>query len=111
MFLTFSAFPPPEGEGLGVEAFNILDSTDPVQIAEAAKNFPPSETLYIVASKSGGTAETISAFYYFWAQSEGKGSHFIAITDAGSNLEKLAKTRRFRKSFSPTPTWADATPR
>ncbi|RLD05095.1 MAG: hypothetical protein DRI32_04585, partial [Chloroflexi bacterium] len=81
------------------ETFAILDSTDPVQVAEAAKNFPPSETLYIVSSKSGGTAETMSAFYYFWEKSGGDGSHFVAITDADSNLEKLAKERDFRKIF------------
>ena len=93
----------PEVMGLvfGVQSsvFSILDSTDPAQVAEARKNFPPDETLYIVASKSGGTAETMSAFYYFWEQSGGDGSHFIAITDAGSNLEKLAKERNFRKIF------------
>ncbi len=79
--------------------FAILDSTDPAQVADAAKNFPPEETLYIVASKSGGTAETMSAFYYFWEQSGGDGSHFVAITDPGSNLEKLAKENNFRKVF------------
>ena len=90
MSLTFNLKP---------ETFAILDSTDPAQVAEAAKNFPPSETLYIVASKSGGTAETMSAFYYFWEQSGGDGPHFIAITDSGSNLEKLAKECNFRKIF------------
>jgi len=93
----------PEVMGLvfGVQSsvFSILDSTDPAQVAEARENFPPDETLYIVASKSGGTAETMSAFYYFWEQSGGDGSHFVAITDAGSNLEKLAKKRNFRKIF------------
>ncbi|MBC8334647.1 MAG: glucose-6-phosphate isomerase [Anaerolineales bacterium] len=79
--------------------FAILDSTDPAQVAEAAQNFPPTETLYIVASKSGGTAETMSAFYYFWEQSGGDGSRFIAITDAGSGLEKLARESNFRKIF------------
>ena len=81
------------------ESFAILDSTDPAQVAEATKKFPPEETLYIVASKSGGTAETMSAFYYFWEQSGGDGSHFVAITDPGSNLEKLAKESNFRKVF------------
>jgi len=90
MSLTFNLKP---------ETFAILDSTDPAQVAAARKNFPPDETLYIVASKSGGTAETMSAFYYFWEKSAGDGSHFIAITDAGSNLEKLAKERNFRKVF------------
>ncbi|MCP4142648.1 MAG: glucose-6-phosphate isomerase [Chloroflexi bacterium] len=79
--------------------FAILDSTDPAQVADAAKNFPPEETLYIVASKSGGTAETMSAFYYFWEKSGGVGSHFVAITDPDSNLEKLAKENNFRKVF------------
>ena len=85
--------------GVQPSVFSILDSTDPAQVAEAAKDFPSSETLYIIASKSGGTAETMAAFYYFWEQSGGDGSHFIAITDAGSNLEKLAKERSFRKIF------------
>ena len=80
-------------------SFSILDSTDPAQVAEARKNFPPDETLYIVASKSGGTAETMSAYHYFWEQSGEDGSHFVAITDPGSNLEKMATERNFRKIF------------
>ncbi len=100
MSLTFEADSPfLEREGGGVRAFAILDSTDPAQVAEARKNFPPDETLYIVASKSGGTAETMSAYYYFWEQSGEDGSHFIAITDSGSNLEKMATERNFRKIF------------
>ena len=90
MSLTFNLQP---------STFAILDSTDPAQVAEARKNFPPDETLYIVASKSGGTAETMSAYYYFWEESGGDGSHFIAITDPDSNLEKMATERNFRKNF------------
>lgn len=85
--------------GVAPETFSIVDSTDPAQIAETAADFPPSETLYIVSSKSGGTAETMSAFYYFWEQSAGDGSHFVAITDPGSGLEKMATERKFRKIF------------
>src|SRR5690606_13137211 len=48
----------------------ILDSTDPAQVAEAAKNYPPEKTLYIVASKSGGTAEVMANFNYFWKLSK-----------------------------------------
>ncbi|HIE24663.1 MAG TPA: glucose-6-phosphate isomerase [Anaerolineales bacterium] len=80
-------------------SFSILDSTDPAQVAEARKNFPPAETLYIVASKSGGTAETMSAYYYFWEESREDGSRFVAITDPDSNLEKMAIERKFRKIF------------
>jgi transaldolase/glucose-6-phosphate isomerase len=78
----------------------ILDSTDPQQVAEAAKNFPPQKSLYIVASKSGGTTEVMAAFHYFWELSKGDGSRFIAITDPGTDLETLALERGFRKIFS-----------
>ena len=85
--------------GVPEDIFAIVDSTDPAQIAEARELFPPAETLYIVASKSGGTAETMSAYHYFWQESGEDGSHFVAITDPGSNLEKMATERNFRKIF------------
>ncbi|NOH02926.1 MAG: bifunctional transaldolase/phosoglucose isomerase [Chloroflexi bacterium] len=90
----------------GVEAklsLAILDSTDPQQVAQAAKDFPPDKSLYIAASKSGGTAELMAAFDYLWTLSNGNGSRFIAITDPGTSLEKLAKERGFRKVFNADP--------
>ncbi len=78
----------------------ILDSTDPEQVALTAANFPPEKSLYIVASKSGGTAEVMAAFDYFWKLSNGDGSHFIATTDPGTSLEALARKHNFRKIFS-----------
>ena len=81
----------------------ILDSTDPEQVALAAKNYPPEKSLYILASKSGGTAELLAAFDYFWELSKGNGSRFVVTTDAGSSLEKLAKDRGFRKVFNADP--------
>ena len=78
----------------------ILDSTDPAQVALTAQEYPPDKSLYIVASKSGGTAEVMAAFNYFWDLSKADGSHFIAITDPGTSLEKLAIERGFRKIFS-----------
>ncbi len=78
----------------------ILDSTDPAQVALSAKNFPPEKSLYIVASKSGGTAEVMAAFDYFWELSKHDGSHFVATTDSGTSLEKLAREHGFRKIFS-----------
>jgi transaldolase/glucose-6-phosphate isomerase len=77
----------------------ILDSTDPAQVAEAAQDFPPDKSLYIVASKSGGTAEVMAAFDYFWKLSKKDGSHFVATTDPGTSLEALARKRDFRKIF------------
>ena len=81
----------------------ILDSTDPQQVALAAEQYPPDKSLYILASKSGGTAELLAAFDYFWELSKGNGSRFIAITDAGTSLETLAKERGFRKVFNADP--------
>ena len=78
----------------------ILDSTDPEQVSLASGNFPPNQSLYIVASKSGGTAEVMAAFDYFWALSNGDGSRFIATTDPGTSLEALAREKNFRKIFS-----------
>jgi transaldolase/glucose-6-phosphate isomerase len=77
----------------------ILDSTDPEQVQEAATHYPPDKTLYIVASKSGGTAEVMAAFDFFWKLSNGDGSHFIATTDPGTSLEALAQSHNFRKVF------------
>ena len=78
----------------------ILDSTDPAQVALAAVQYPPDKSLYIVASKSGGTAEVMAAFDYFWKLSKKNGSRFIATTDPGTSLEALALKRGFRKVFS-----------
>lgn len=81
----------------------ILDSTDPQQVKLAFENYPPEKSLYIVASKSGGTAELMAAFDYVWKLSNGNGSRFIAITDEGTSLVTLAKERGFRKIFNPDP--------
>ena len=78
----------------------ILDSTDPEQVATTAEQFSPDRTLYTVASKSGGTAEVIAGFDYFWELSKKDGSHFVATTDPGTSLEALARKHNFRKIFS-----------
>ena len=80
-----------------------LDSTEPSQVAKAAQDYPPEKSLYIVSSKSGGTAEIMANFNYFWKLSKKDGSHFIAITDPGTSLEALARKRGFRKIFSADP--------
>ncbi len=92
--------------GANIEAklsLAILDSTDSQQVKLAIEQYPPDKALYIVASKSGGTAELMAAFDYLWQLSNGNGSRFVAITDAGTSLETLAKERGFRKVFNPDP--------
>ncbi|GAB4525147.1 MAG: bifunctional transaldolase/phosoglucose isomerase [Anaerolineales bacterium] len=96
--------PPPKGEGLGVGAppsgegvsFAILDSTHPDQVRAVARAFPPEESLYIVASKSGTTAEPLAFMEYFWQLTGGDGSRFVAVTDPGSHLADLGRARNFR---------------
>jgi transaldolase/glucose-6-phosphate isomerase len=89
--------------------FAILDSTDPGQVLATAAQFPLEKTMFIVSSKSGGTAEVSSMFHYFWAQAEKAfgaqkaGQHFIAITDPGTSLEALAKQHGFAKIFNSDP--------
>lgn len=100
--LVFSSLP--SGDEKKGMIFAILDSTNPAQIIEVAKKFPPEKTLYIVSSKSGGTAEVKALFSYFWELAGGDGSHFVAITDPGTSLESLANTRSFRKTFLADPT-------
>ena len=85
-------------------SFAILDSTDPAQVLASDEAFPPEKTLYIISSKSGGTAEINAMFSYFWERSGHNGSHFVAITDPGTSLEELANARGFRKTFHADPT-------
>lgn len=84
---------------------SVLDSTDPDAVLAAASGITLKKTLFIVATKSGGTVETLSFFKYFYnrvidAVGEDKaGAHFIAITDPGSKLVDLAEKHAFREIF------------
>lgn len=87
----------------------ILDSTDPGQVRATARWSDIEKTIYIVSSKSGTTSEVNAFLEYFWARArrrlgERAGQHFIAITDPGTKLEKLARERKFRQVFLADPT-------
>ncbi len=89
----------PSNNGLPL---SILDSTDPVTIQNLRKSLPLAETLFIVASKSGTTAEPLAFADYFYSlvkriKGERAGENFIAITDPGTPLVKLAQERGYRK--------------
>jgi hypothetical protein len=55
-------------------------------------------TLFIVASKSGSTAEPTAFDRYFFAK-DADPSRFVAITDPGSPFAQSAEVRSFRKIF------------
>ena len=82
----------------------VLNSTDPAAVLAAFAASAPSTTLYIPATKSGGTVETLSflkAAYRRAAADLGRdpGDHFVAITDPGSGLADLAQELSFRHIF------------
>ncbi len=95
------------GNASGFPRLSVLDSTHPDAVRAVEKSIDPANTLFLVSSKSGGTTETLSFFYYFWDLVEKSGNppgeQFVAITDPGTSLEKLAAERRFRRVFSAPP--------
>ena len=85
------------GSAPGYPRLFVLDTTDPASIRAVEAKIKPKQTLFIIASKSGGTTETLSHYEYFAEQAPAQ--NFIAITDAGSGLEKLARAKGFRRVF------------
>ncbi|MEI9476518.1 MAG: glucose-6-phosphate isomerase [Deltaproteobacteria bacterium] len=82
----------------------VLDTTDPETILKIERQMPMADTLFIVASKSGTTAENVAFGEYFYAKVKAlkgnrAGENFVAITDPGTPLVELAKERGFRKTF------------
>ena len=93
------------GTQAGHPTLLVLDSTDPAQIARFEAEIDPRRTLFIVSSKSGSTLEPDILQRYFFALAahvvgrETAGSHFVAITDPGSQLEETARREGFRRVF------------
>jgi transaldolase / glucose-6-phosphate isomerase len=87
------------GQQPGFPQLLVLDSTDPARIAAVEAAIDLERTLFVSASKSGGTIETLSFTEYFFARCGGDGSRFIAITDPGSQLASEATARGFRDVF------------
>jgi transaldolase / glucose-6-phosphate isomerase len=89
----------------GYPDVRVLDSTDPGAVRAHSERLDPERTLFVVATKSGGTVETFSFFKYFYnwmaaaVGQENAGAHLVAITDPGSELERLAGERGFRSTF------------
>jgi transaldolase/glucose-6-phosphate isomerase len=83
----------------------VLNSTDPGAVLTHAERFDPARTLFIVATKSGTTVETLSYFKFFYNRvaealgTERAGEQFVAITDPGSGLTTLADRYDFRATF------------
>jgi len=86
------------GARAGAIDLHICDSTHPGAIASLEASIDLDSTLFIIASKSGETIETLSHFRYFHSKVT-DGTQFVAITDEGSMLERLARNEKFREVF------------
>ncbi len=92
------------GTTKGFLSLYVLDDTAPESIRDLESKIELEKTLFIVASKSGNTKETLSFFQYFHHELEKKkksnpGENFVAITDKGTPLVKLGEQYQFRKIF------------
>ena len=93
----------------GFPKLHVLDSTDPAQVRTLQASVNIANTLFIVSSKSGGTTEPNVMKDYFFARvceaigAEKAGQRFIAVTDPGSSLEKVATRQGFARVFRGDP--------
>jgi transaldolase / glucose-6-phosphate isomerase len=93
------------GKAEGFPELLVLDSTDPAQIATFEQKIDLGNTLFIVSSKSGGTLEPNIFKQYFYERvlsvvgAEEVGKRFIAVTDPGSKMQKVAEASHFRHIY------------
>ncbi|HKJ01671.1 MAG TPA: bifunctional transaldolase/phosoglucose isomerase [Longimicrobiales bacterium] len=89
----------------GHPAVHVLDDTAPGAVTSMRDRLDPARSLFVVASKSGTTAETLSLYRIFFAWVEGSvadgraGRHFVAVTDQDTSLAREARTRGFLRVF------------
>jgi len=93
------------GNAVGYPELTVLDSTVPAWVQAVTEAIDPAHTLFLVSSKSGTTTEPLALFRYFRSLTEmatGKekaGQNFVAITDPGTPLARLATEEGFRRIF------------
>ena len=87
----------------GVDAFHVLDTTHPAAVRRLTERLDLDATVFLVASKSGTTLETRCHLDWFWERTGKRGELFVAVTDPGSELERVARERGFRRSFDGEP--------
>jgi transaldolase / glucose-6-phosphate isomerase len=94
----------------GFPRLHVLDSTDPAQVRAMEEKINIAKTVFIVSSKSGGTTEPNAMKDYFFDRvskaigADKAGHRFIAVTDPGSSLEKVATKQGFARIFHGEPT-------
>jgi transaldolase / glucose-6-phosphate isomerase len=94
----------------GIEV-RVLDSTDPAAVAATLDDLDPLTTLFIVSTKSGTTAESLSFQAYQWERTDialgdagiGRpaqpGDYMAAITDPDKSLKSIPHHDQLRELF------------
>ena len=93
------------GHASGGLRLHVLDTTDPATIQATTDAIDVARTIFFVSSKSGTTIEALCLFAYFHdlvtkQKPERPGENFVAVTDAGTPLEELAREQNFRHIFT-----------
>jgi glucose-6-phosphate isomerase len=91
-------------KSFGARSLHVLDTTHPAMLRHALDTLDLERTLFVASSKSGTTLETRSHLDFFWEQADRRSGQFAVITDPGSELERLAQERGFRRVFHGEPT-------
>jgi transaldolase / glucose-6-phosphate isomerase len=84
----------PNKDGLTVR---VLDTTHPDAVLAVEESLDLARTLFVVSSKSGETVETVSHYKHFSMLAPPE--RFVAVTDPGSSLARLAERQGFRRLF------------
>ncbi len=91
----------------GWPRLSVLDTTHPAAVRAALDRLDPAATLFVVSSKSGTTVETDALFRAAWERAAGAvaepGRRFVAVTDPGTPLARLAAERGFRRLITAPP--------
>ncbi|PKB65663.1 MAG: glucose-6-phosphate isomerase [SAR202 cluster bacterium Io17-Chloro-G3] len=93
------------GNAPGYPELIVLDSTLPKRILEVANQVDLAHTLFLLSSKSGSSIESLSLYQHFRRKvdillgSTTAGKNFVAITDLGTPLARLAQDQGFRNVF------------
>lgn len=89
----------------GFPDLHVLDSTDPAQVMALENSVDLKQTLFIVSTKSGSTLEPNVFKEYFFDRvaavvgPDEAGRRFLAITDPGSTMQRIAERDGFRRVF------------
>jgi hypothetical protein len=94
----------------GFPQLTVLDTTEPQAVRRCAESLSAEQTLWVAASQSGRTLETLSLLRYFYGCARealgrrGAGRHFVALTERDSPLAAMAAEWDFRCVIETDPT-------